>query len=131
MPMIAHEPKWEPAELPIDSHDNTRPGLVCTHRLENGCGTCPGNVFELTQAIGTHSCWVDDFQLSDDGGQIWHEVTKEQYIAAERANGFNGRPGEPATTAWSNGTRAGRMYPLTIANSAAASSPVSAEDGAA
>jgi hypothetical protein len=59
----------------------------------------------------------DDFQLSDDDGQNWRAATKAEYVAAERAAGFNntlGQPDEPATSAFGglNGKR-GRSYPLT------------------
>lgn len=58
--LISHIPIWQSAELPIDASGNTRPGFVCVHQLENGNGVCYGNVFDLDQAIGDHSCVVED-----------------------------------------------------------------------
>lgn len=52
------------------------------------------------------------FELSDDDGLTWYSATRAEYVAAERQAGFHnslGKPGEPATSAWSNGKKAGRM----------------------
>ena len=57
---VTHTPQWAPADLPIDADGNTRPGWSCTHPLENGNGTCGGNVFDLADAIGDHACIVTD-----------------------------------------------------------------------
>lgn len=57
--VVRHIPRWEPAELPIDAEGNTRPGYICVHQLENGNGPCGGNVLDLADAIGDHSCVVD------------------------------------------------------------------------
>lgn len=57
--LVDHEPTWEPALLPVDADGNTAPGFRCTHQLENGNGQCGGNVFNLDEAIGTHSCVVE------------------------------------------------------------------------
>lgn len=56
--IVEHVPVWEPAQLRVDAAGNTRPGYVCTHQLENGNGQCGGNVFELSEAVGNHSCCV-------------------------------------------------------------------------
>lgn len=37
------------------------------------------------------------------------EVTREEYMAAERAHGFTSRPDMLATLAWSNGNSSGRV----------------------
>jgi hypothetical protein len=56
--MVEHEPEWEPADLPVDSAGNTRPGFICVHELENGAGQCLGNVFQIEDSIGTHCCMI-------------------------------------------------------------------------
>jgi hypothetical protein len=58
--VVRHEPKWEPTDLPIDAEGSTRPGFICVHELENGNGQCAGSVFRIEDAIGTHSCVVED-----------------------------------------------------------------------
>lgn len=60
MKLVSHQPRWEPALLPINAAGDTRPGFECVHELENGNGRCGGNVFSLDQAVGLHSCTVDD-----------------------------------------------------------------------
>lgn len=57
---IDHDPVWEPAMLPIDAAGNTRPGFICIVPLENGTGSCAGNVLRVEDAVGTHSCFVYD-----------------------------------------------------------------------
>jgi hypothetical protein len=45
------------------------------------------------------------YYLSEDDGNTWDEVTKEEYVRAERAAGFHntmGRPDEPATAGFSS-----------------------------
>jgi len=52
-----------------------------------------------------------EFYLSDDYGQTWRQVSKEEYVRAERAAGFRNKlrqPKEPATGSWSRGSKAGR-----------------------
>lgn len=67
--VVAHTPRWEPADLPVDAAGNTRPGFVCVHQLENGNGQCGGNVFSLDQAYGGHRCVVlDDLPVGTSGG---------------------------------------------------------------
>lgn len=58
MPLVFHDPVWEPALLPIDAEGNTRPGYVCVHPLENDMGECGSNVFDLVDSIGQHCCHV-------------------------------------------------------------------------
>ncbi len=60
MRIVHHVPRWEPAQLPIDAAGNTVSGYRCVHILENGQGQCEGNVFQLHEAVGEHSCVVDD-----------------------------------------------------------------------
>lgn len=53
-----------------------------------------------------------DFYLSSDEGMNWREVTKTEWVAAERAAGFKntlGQPDEPATSSWHSGERCGRQ----------------------
>jgi len=58
MPLMFHEPKWEPAQLMVDDDCNTEPGFRCTHELENGNGQCEGTVFAIEDSVGQHCCWV-------------------------------------------------------------------------
>jgi len=58
--LVEHEPDWVAARLPIDAEGNTRPGFVCVHQLENGNGVCGGSVFVVEDAMGNHSCVVED-----------------------------------------------------------------------
>lgn len=58
--IVSHVPKWASANLPVDAEGNTRPGWVCVHELENGNGRCGGNVFDLADAVGDHSCVVTE-----------------------------------------------------------------------
>ncbi len=60
MSIVRHEPVWVPADLPINAAGDTRPGFVCAHELENGNGYCGGTVFAIEEAIGDHSCVVDE-----------------------------------------------------------------------
>ncbi len=60
MKIVHHVPRWEPAQLPIDTAGNTVPGYRCAHMLENGRGQCESTVFQVDHATGDHSCVVDD-----------------------------------------------------------------------
>lgn len=73
---VEHEPIWVPADLRINSQGDTRPGFICVHQLENGMGTCGGNVFSLDQAIGNHACWVPE--RFDSIRELWW--TLKNYI---------------------------------------------------
>lgn len=55
---VAHRPHWVPTELRINAKGDTKPGFTCTHQLENGNGSCSGNVFRVEDSIGTHGCLV-------------------------------------------------------------------------
>jgi hypothetical protein len=57
---VEHEPVWAPAQLATDLDGNTAPGWECVHLLENGNGTCGGNVFRIEDAVGKHGCLVED-----------------------------------------------------------------------
>ena len=51
-----------------------------------------------------------------DGAESEREVSKEEWVAAERAAGFHnamGRPEEPGTAAWSAGHISGRLEYVT------------------
>lgn len=59
---------------------------------------------------------VDEFQISDDGGETWRTASKAEYVNHERRAGFRntlGQPDEPGTAGFYSGRLAGRMYPLT------------------
>lgn len=56
MKTVWHEPRWVPADLPINAEGDTAPGFICAHPLENGNGPCGGNVFRIEDAIGNHCC---------------------------------------------------------------------------
>lgn len=46
------------------------------------------------------------------GEKIEREVSKEEYVSAERSAGFRntlGQPNEPATASWSKGNTGGRI----------------------
>jgi hypothetical protein len=57
---VEHEPVWAPAQLATDLDGNAAPGWECVHLLENGNGTCGGNVFRIEDAVGNHGCLVQD-----------------------------------------------------------------------
>lgn len=57
---VDHTPEWVPAYLAYNTTGDTRSGWVCVHQLENGNGPGLGNVFDLTNADGPHSCIVYD-----------------------------------------------------------------------
>lgn len=65
MRIVEHQPVWVPAPIQLDREGNTRPGYVCVHQLENGHGTCMGNVFDLADVVGTHSCVVREESNAD------------------------------------------------------------------
>lgn len=88
MKVVRHTPVWVPADLPVDAEGNTRNGYVCIHKLENGNGECGGNVFSVNQAIGDHSCAVDDEQAEVSGD--------ETLTCGAYAPGFLIRCGAPA-----------------------------------
>lgn len=66
--VVTHRPVWAPAQLRINAAGDTRPGFECVHPLENGNGLCLSNVFEIEQAVGDHSCVVDN-----EGGAMTDE----------------------------------------------------------
>ncbi len=62
--VVDHQPRWEPAQLPVGRHGITMPGFECVHQLENGNGRCGGNVFRIEDAVGTHCCIADRDQVA-------------------------------------------------------------------
>lgn len=50
--IVTHTPVWEPAQLRYNAAGDTKPGYVCTHRLENGGGLCDANMFGLDEGCG-------------------------------------------------------------------------------
>lgn len=58
------------------------------------------------------------FWISLNDGHTWREVTKPEYVALERAMGFNntmGEPEEPATTTFGrNRVRGTQVIPVTV-----------------
>lgn len=54
--LVEHVPVWVAAPLRVNLEGDTKPGFLCVHELENGSGLCGGNVFDLADADGSHSC---------------------------------------------------------------------------
>lgn len=91
-------------------------GLDGEHPYADLIGDLPAA--ELPQAIepeeyaGRPYRWILYTYLG--GERVDRQVTKAEWVAAERAAGFTGgRPGEPSTGGWGNGTIGGTIRPVT------------------
>lgn len=55
--VVTHSPLWMAGPLRIGEFEVAQ-GFYCVHLLENGEGPCGGNVRNISDAHGTHSCVV-------------------------------------------------------------------------
>jgi hypothetical protein len=99
--LVEHDPEWVAAPLRINREGDTRPGFLCIHELENGNGWCGGNVFEVDDEVGKHSCII--------ARRGWWKLSRGCYDKYRRCPGWAGGGWKLAETRLCHGDNGGYL----------------------